>query len=127
MHPFRAAIEARDIDAAVGLLAENVEFRSPIVFRPYQGRDNVAELIRAVAHVFEDFRYVREMVGGRDRALVFTARVGDRQIDGCDVIHCNEDGSIAELVVMVRPLTGALALAEAMQQQSGFGAHAESR
>lgn len=72
MHPFRAAIEARDIDAAVGLLAENVEFRSPIVFRPYQGRDNVAELIRGVAHVFEDFRYVREMVGGRDHALVFT-------------------------------------------------------
>lgn len=127
VHPFRAAIEARDIDAAVGLLAENVEFRSPIVFRPYQGRDNVAELIRGVAHVFEDFRYVREMVGGRDHALVFTARVGDRQIEGCDFIHCNEDGSIAELVVMVRPLTGALALAEAMQQQSGLGGHAESR
>lgn len=127
MHPFRAAIEARDIDAAVGLLAENVEFRSPIVFRPYQGRGNVAELIRGVAHVLEDFRYVREMAGGRDHALVFTARVGDRQIEGCDFIHCNDDGSIAELVVMVRPLTGALSLAEAMQKQSGFDAHAESR
>lgn len=128
MHPFRTAIEARDIDAAIGLLADDVQFRSPIVFGPYQGRDNVAELIRGVAQVFEDFRYVREIgaEGGRDHALVFSARVGDKQVEGCDLIHCHEDGSIAELVVMVRPLSGAFALAEAMQRQSTIDSHAES-
>ena len=118
MHPFRVAIESGDIDAAVGLLAEDVEFRSPVVFAPYRGREAVAALIRAVARVFEDFHYLREIgePEGRDHALVFSARVGDRQIEGCDFIQCNEDGSIAELVVMVRPLTGALALADAMQR-----------
>lgn len=121
MHSFRAAIEARDIDAAVRLLAEDVEFRSPIAFGAYRGRESVAELIRAVARVFEDFHYVREIgePAGRDNALVFSARVGDKQVEGCDLIHCNDDGSIAELVVMVRPLTGAIALAEAMQRASG--------
>jgi hypothetical protein len=75
-------------------------------------------LIRGVARVFEDFRYLREIgePEGRDHALVFSARVGDRQVEGCDFIRCNEDGSIAELVVMVRPLTGAIALAKAMQR-----------
>ena len=118
MHPFRTAIEARDIDGAVRLLAADVEFRSPVVFGAYHGRDSVAEVIRGVARVFTDFRYVREIgaPGGRDYALVFSARVGDRQIEGCDLIHCNADGSIAELIVMVRPLSGAIALAEAMQR-----------
>ncbi len=119
MVPFRAAIEASDIDAAVRLLADNVVFRSPIVFKPYQGREEVAVLLQAVARVFEDFRYTHE-IGAPDadnHALVFEARVGDRQIEGCDFLHTNADGLIDEFFVMVRPLSGALALAEAMKAQ----------
>jgi hypothetical protein len=48
---------------------------------------------------------------------VFQARVGERQIEGCDFFHLDEDGSIDEFVVMVRPLTGAQALADAMKAQ----------
>jgi hypothetical protein len=119
MTPFREAIEAMDIERAVGLLAEDVVFRSPIVFKPYQGREEVAVLLQAVARVFEDFRYIREIghPDGHDHALVFEARVGSRQVEGCDFLHTNEDGLIDEFVVMVRPLSGALALAEAMQAQ----------
>lgn len=119
MHPFRAAIEARDIDAAIALLADDVEFRSPIVYAPYQGRDSVGELIRGVARVFKNFRYVREIgaESGRNHALVFSARVGDKEVEGCDLIRCHEDGSIAELVVMVRPLSSALALVQEMHGQ----------
>ena len=119
MTPFRAAIEALDIERAVGLLAEDVVFRSPIVFKPYQGREEVATLLQAVARVFEDFRYTREIGApdAPDHALVFEARVGSRQIEGCDFLHTNGDGLIDELFVMVRPLSGALALAEAMQAQ----------
>jgi SnoaL-like domain len=119
MTPFRAAIEARDIERAVGLLADDVVFRSPIVFKPYQGREEAALLLQAVSRVFEDFRYVREIGApdADDHALVFEARVGDRQIEGCDFLHTNEHGLIDEFVVMVRPLSGALALAEAMKAQ----------
>ncbi len=119
MTPFRAAIEAQDIERAVGLLAEDVVFRSPIVFKPYQGREQAATLLHAVSRVFEDFRYIRELGApdAHDHALVFEARVGSRQVEGCDFLHTNEDGLIDEFVVMVRPLSGALALAEAMQAQ----------
>lgn len=34
LHPFRAAIEARDVDAAVALLSTDVVFRSPVVSSP---------------------------------------------------------------------------------------------
>jgi limonene-1,2-epoxide hydrolase len=119
VHPFRAAIEARDIDAAVALLSEDVAFRSPIVFKPYRGRRAVAPLLHAVSRVFEDFRYLREIGSedAADHALVFQARVGDQQVEGCDFLHTDPHGSIDEFVVMVRPLTAALALAEAMKVQ----------
>ena len=116
MHPFRAAIEARDIDAAVELLADDVVFRSPVVFSPYQGREAVRPILRTVAQVFEDFSYTREIGApdAADHALVFQARVGDRQLEGCDFIHVDAEGSIDDLTVMVRPLSAAIALAETM-------------
>jgi hypothetical protein len=119
LNSFRSAIEAGDVDAAVALLSDDVVFRSPIVFKPYRGRDAVGVLLAAVSRVFEDFRYVREIGApdARDHALVFEARIGDRQIEGSDFLHFDQDGSIDELMVMVRPLSGALALADAMKAQ----------
>lgn len=119
MHPFRAAVEAQDLDAALALLAEDVVFRSPVVFKPYQGREVVASILFAVTRVFEDFRYEREIGApeARDHALVFNARVGDRELHGCDFLHTNEDGLIDDFSVMVRPLSAALALAEAMKAE----------
>jgi hypothetical protein len=116
MRAFREAVEAGDIDAVEALLAEDVVFTSPVVFKPYPGKAITAAILRGVARVFEDFRYDRELAGadGRDHALVFRARVGDREITGCDFIHLDEEGLIDELTVMVRPLSGAQALAAAM-------------
>jgi ketosteroid isomerase-like protein len=113
VHPFRAAIEAGDLAGALALLAEDVVFRSPVVFKPYHGRDAVAPILAGVVRVFEDFRYVREIgaVGARDHALLFEARVGDRYLEGCDFLHTADDGLIDEFAVMVRPLSAAVALA----------------
>jgi hypothetical protein len=112
-------MKAGDVDAAVDLLSDDVVFRSPIVFKPYRGPDAVRVLLAAVSRVFEDFRYVREIGApdARDHVLVFQARIGDKQIEGSDFLHFDENGSIDELMVMVRPLSGALALAEAMTAQ----------
>jgi SnoaL-like domain len=103
----------------LALLTDDVVFRSPVVHAPYQGREQVEALLRAVARVLEDFRYTCQIGApdGADHALVFRARVGDRQVEGCDFIHLNEDGLIDELYVMFRPLSGVLALAEAMKRQ----------
>ena len=119
MQEFRNAIEARDLDALSALFSEDVVFRSPVVHSPYQGRDQTMALLQAVSQVFEDFRYTREIgaPGAPDSALVFQARVGDRELEGCDFIHVNDEGLIDELFVMVRPATGLMALAEAMNRQ----------
>ncbi|MEU1510966.1 nuclear transport factor 2 family protein [Streptomyces sp. NPDC005811] len=116
MRAFREAVEAGDLGAVEALLAEDVVFSSPAVFKPYPGRAITAAILRAVSEVFEDFRYERELTGGegRDHALVFTARVGEKRLTGCDFIHLDEEGLIDQLTVMVRPLSGLQALAEAM-------------
>jgi hypothetical protein len=119
MTDFRTAAETKDAEALAGLMAEDVVFRSPIVFAPYRGRDAVGQLLQAVVRVFEDFRYDREIgaPGDTDRALVFRARIGDREIEGCDFLHFNDAGVIDEFFVMVRPLSAALKLAEAMKRE----------
>ncbi|POX42746.1 hypothetical protein C3486_04025 [Streptomyces sp. Ru73] len=119
MHAFRQAVEAGDHRAIEALLAEDVVFTSPVAFRPYPGKAITAAILRGVSRVFEDFRYVREIhdAEGRDHALVFAARVGDREISGCDFLHTDENGLIDEFTVMVRPLNAAQALAEAMGAQ----------
>jgi ketosteroid isomerase-like protein len=116
VHPFRRAIEARDLDAAMELMRDDVVFRSPAVFKPYHGRDTLRVILETVMTVFEDFRYVREIGadGAGDHALVFEARVGDKQVEGCDFIQQDENGAIHAFTVMVRPMSGMHALAEAM-------------
>lgn len=116
MDPFRAAVEAQDLDAVKDLLADDVVFTSPAVFTPYAGKAITFAILRNVIEVFENFRYIREIsdANGQDRALVFEAEVAGKTLTGCDFLRYNESGKIVDFMVMVRPLNGAQALAEAM-------------
>jgi hypothetical protein len=112
---FRAAAEAKDFSAIDELFAEDVSFRSPVVFKPYEGREAVAMLLGAVVQVFEDFRYTDQTETGGTATLAFSARVGDMDLDGIDLLRFDEDGRVREMAVYVRPLSGINALAAAMQ------------
>ena len=111
---FRKAVEAGDVDAMAAALDPDVKFRSPVVFRTYEGRDAVMQLLSLVAQVFEDFQYVDELHGDGTSCLVFRARVGDRDLDGIDYLRHGSDGLVTELMVMVRPYSAATALLDAM-------------
>jgi SnoaL-like domain len=122
MIPFRKAVEERDEAAIRALLADDVVFTSPVAFKPYVGKPITVALLRGVLRIFEDFRYVREIAdsNGRDHALVFETGISGApgvKVNGCDFLHLNDDGLIDDLMVMVRPLSGATALSEAMGAQ----------
>ena len=118
-HPFRKAVEERDEAAIQAMLADDVVFTSPVAFKPYVGKPITAAILRGVLRIFEDFRYVREIrdSSGREHALVFETTVAGKKVNGCDFLHFNDDGLIDEFMVMVRPLSGATALSEAMGAQ----------
>jgi SnoaL-like domain len=114
---FRTAVERRDLDAMAAALHPDVVFHSPAVFKPYEGREATMVLLRHVIEVFEDFRYLDELSGDTTHGLVFAARVGDRTLQGWDYLKFDGDGLITELTVMVRPLSGLIALAQAMGER----------
>lgn len=111
---FRAAAEAKDFEAAERLFSDQVEFRSPFVFRPYAGLDALRFILTSVAGIFEDFVYVEHVETDDTAVLMFEARVGDRELQGVDILRFDEDGLISEMTVMVRPMSGLQALAAEM-------------
>jgi SnoaL-like domain len=114
---FRAAAEAKDFSAIDDLFTEDVTFRSPVVFKPYEGREAVAMLLGAVVQVFEDFRYTDQVETGDAAALAFSARVGDKELDGIDFLHFDGEGRVEQMEVFVRPMSGVHALADAMKRK----------
>ena len=119
-HPFAQAIVADDHDAAAATLADDVEFRSPAVHKPYHGKAEVEGILRLVATVFENFRYTAEWRDGRTTILFFEANVGDRELQGVDILEDGDDGSIARFTVMIRPLSGLQAVARTMAERLGI-------
>ncbi|MGA8248807.1 MAG: nuclear transport factor 2 family protein [Nocardioides sp.] len=116
MEELRAALETKDLAAVEAMLADDVVFRSPALHRPYRGRAATMVFITAASEVLEDFRYVRTFTedDGRGHVLMFAASVGGRELEGVDIVSLDDDGRITEFRVMVRPMTGLVALAEAM-------------
>ena len=113
-HPFAVAVLADDVDAAAATLADNVIFRSPAVYKPYEGREQVVAILRLVATVFENFRYTAEWRDGATTVLFFEANVGDRELQGIDILEENRDGLVERFTVMIRPLSGLQGVAAAM-------------
>ncbi|MGA8122861.1 MAG: nuclear transport factor 2 family protein [Mycobacterium sp.] len=121
-HAFRKAVEEHDEQAIAALLADDVVFTSPVAFKPYVGKPITAAILRGVLRVFVDFRYIREIndSDGHEHAFEFEAGIAGAPgvtVNGCDFLHINDDGLIDDFKVMVRPLSGATALSEAMAAQ----------
>ncbi len=99
-------------------------FRSPMVYKPYHGRDILVFVLTQVIEIFEDFTYHREMISddGRSVFLEFTANIGDKSLKGLDLISFDENGKITEFEVLIRPMSGLIALAEIMgKRMAAFG------
>ena len=117
---WHAMMAKNDFSGLPSIVAEKALFRSPVAFPPYPTRDVVCLVLRTAASVFEDFAYHREFVSGTDNVVLeFSARVGDKQLKGVDIIRFNEAGEIIEFEVMVRPANALAVLGEAMGARIG--------
>ncbi|MBC8648249.1 nuclear transport factor 2 family protein [Pseudomonas sp. MTM4] len=109
-------IEAADLSRLPELLHSHAVFRSPMAYKPYESAAAVSLILNTVVKVFEDFAYHRELASadGLSVVLEFSARVGDRQLKGIDMIRFDGSGLITDFEVMVRPMSGLAALGEEM-------------
>ena len=106
--PFRAAVEHGRIDEAAALFSEDAVFRSPVLFKPYEGRDQVVKVLWAAERVLGlggQFRYLHQLEDARDRVAIleFATAVEGKQVEGIDKLTFDDDGMITELKVMIRP------------------------
>ncbi|ASJ92418.1 nuclear transport factor 2 family protein [Porphyrobacter sp. CACIAM 03H1] len=88
------------------LLADDAVFHSPVVHTPQAGKPVVMAYLVAASHVLgnDAFRYVRELVDGDEMMLEFVTELDGISINGVDIIRFNENGTISDFKVMVRPL-----------------------
>ncbi len=112
-------IAERDLSRLPALLHPQAMFRSPMAHKPYEGAAAVNLILNTVLKVFEDFRYHRELASaqGSDVVLEFSARVGERELKGIDMIRFDEAGKIVEFEVMIRPMSGLQALGDEMKRR----------
>jgi hypothetical protein len=105
---FRAAVEQGNIDEASGLFSQDATFRSPVLFKPYEGRDQVVKVLQAAERVLGlggEFRYVHQLEDPGDRVAIleFATVVDGKHVEGIDKLTFDGDGKITELKVMLRP------------------------
>ena len=114
-------IASGELGELPALLHPDATFRSPMAFKPYASAKAVNLILTTVFGVFEDFVYHRELASddGLNAVLEFSARVGDKQLKGIDLIRFDVEGRIIDFEVMIRPLSGLQALGEQMGQRIG--------
>src|SRR5713101_109458 len=110
-------VSEQDTQALSEVLADDVIFRSPVLWKPKSGKDTTILYLSSAVRVLEDFTYHRQFVGDNAVVLEFSAHVGALSVKGVDIIQCNTKGQITDFEVMVRPANGLQALAAAMAQQ----------
>lgn len=116
-HPFRRAAETKDLELMRETLREDVVLHSPILFRGFEGREVVLVVLGHVIEVLEEFRYVDEASEEGTVFLRFKAMVGDRELEGIDVLELDEDGRVADLTVFMRPLSALTSFNERMGER----------
>lgn len=112
---FRKAVEAHRLDEMLATFADDALLHSPVTFKPFEGREEISVLLGILIEVFEDFRYTDQLEAADGTlALIFRAHIGDREIEGLDLIRFNDAGLIQDFTVMVRPRSAMEALMAAV-------------
>lgn len=123
---WQRAIIALDWDAVRDLLAEDVVYHNPATVEPYLGKDTLVSVLRTVFGIFKDFKYLRQFSSDTGYVLEFSARVGDENLFGVDIVEFNKEGLITKLMVIIRPANVVLTLsAEAAERLSAAPSAAE--
>ena len=112
------------------LLHPDVVFWSPVIFAPQRGRDLTLMYLTAASQVFPGdpetegsepsgpsgggFHYTKTVLDGNHAVLEFETTMGGIQVNGVDIITCDDNGLIIEFKVMIRPFKAIEAVRDRM-------------
>jgi SnoaL-like domain len=98
----------------VATLSPDVVFRSPILTTPFVGPDEVRDVFAVVLAEFKELTYTDDLAGDGIRVHFFTTTVRGRDVEGVQRLRLDPDGKVREITVIVRPIAGLAAVANAI-------------
>ncbi len=103
---WKAIAKSRDPQKIADALHDDAIFESPAVHTPQRGKPITTAYLASADKVLgsDDFEYVGEWYGEHSCILEFKTAIDGIQINGVDMISCDEDGLITHFKVMIRPL-----------------------
>lgn len=113
-------VETENAEILGEIFDEDIKFHSPFIWKPKEGKPMATKIITTVVTVFENFKYVREIVGETDCVLEFEANLGELTLRGVDLIKVNAEGKIIDFEVMVRPANALQVLGTEMGKRLGM-------
>jgi SnoaL-like domain len=119
---FRAAVEERNVARTSDLFHEDAVFRSPVLYKPYEGREQLLKVLQAAERVLGSsgqFRYLHQLEDPNDRVamLEFATEVDGKEVEGIDKLTFGEDDRITEVKVLIRPASALQLVATHMAQE----------
>lgn len=114
------AIRGRDREALAAMVADDVVFHSPVT--TYRGRDQVVDLLALIGAVLEDVTVTREV-----ETVTFVKGHSDgEELDGALVEIRDDDGRIAEITLLLRPLPALQSAVRRMARALAEGGQADA-
>lgn len=122
---WEAAVANDDVARMAAMFNADAVFRSPAVFKPYQGRETIRYVLSLVMQVFGPLTYTNTWAndaGGVVMQFATTVQSGDKmlELEGVDIFQLDASGQIVDLRVMIRPMRGLQAVAAAMEAKMGL-------
>ncbi len=127
---WHAFIRGQSPDALTRLLADDVVFYSPVVYRPQVGKALTPRYLEAAKRTLVgdapettadrppaalgSFRYTKQVLADDTAVLEFETTLDGKHVNGVDIIRCDGEGRIVEFRVMIRPLQALTVVQERM-------------
>jgi hypothetical protein len=111
------SIEDKIVDST--MMDDEVEFRSPLVYKPIIGVEMVTKYLIAANDVLNtpNFRYISEFTDQNKACLVFETKLDDMEVTGIDLIEWNDEEKMVKLSVFIRPFSALKKVGEHMSMK----------
>ena len=111
------SIEDKIVDST--MMDDEVEFRSPLVYKPIIGVEMVTKYLIAANDVLNtpNFRYISEFTDQNKACLVFETKLDDMEVTGIDLIEWNDQEKMVKLSVFIRPFSALKKVGEHMSMK----------
>jgi hypothetical protein len=118
IHAFTQAMQRKDLEAMLGHMVDDIVLKTPLAAEPFRGKDAIRPVVTALLGVVDGFDFREILQGPAHVSAFFGITVGEHQLDGVDYWRLSDDGRIAEMTVLWRPLPAANAVAQRLTHDS---------